>query len=534
MLKTSDFVVELLGVVPFLHDGDLSISPQEITSLSALLTFKGTPVIDMYKDFLHAEKNIDERIETILKKSALRGHASMGTTPVIALSFKGSKFLDSMLSGLIFSSSLMASGRRTGIDEDMIVCPSSIEKKRRSLNIYRDQSVKNIKVVNRLLERGVRKDEASKLLQYGIFGTGIMTLSVESLVSFKSQFEDERDWMPEEAGIFLEKVESSLKETGVEKIYASRESAPKNSYVFPNIFKDPDRSNMVRFLAGKHLGSGLASKVLDVSVTDCPEMHKRLKELNKFRTKVFKSSDSLRKSWRKLQGLYRNIERDFGTCLKVDVVSSVPWRVWGEKKRHRTVPMVSESIYYCIDRVVEGIRDFKESISSKTLAPDEISRLRTYFSIPPAIRKSKESLYEYLDCIVDSFEVYRRLVEDGIPPGDAIFVVPRAIKIDVFQSYNLFNLIDGYYPLRLCSSAEEQMLRNSLIEADQIKKLLLKLKLTDLADLIGPKCGCIGFCPEEESCGRINKYVKFYDQSIHTVLKEDLVREYKKRLGMIS
>ena len=85
MIKTIDLKLQLLGITPVLKDKTGLLTPQQIVSLSALLTFKGKSVKQLLKDAKDKGQNIDDKILKILKKSALRGHASIATTPVFTL-----------------------------------------------------------------------------------------------------------------------------------------------------------------------------------------------------------------------------------------------------------------------------------------------------------------------------------------------------------------------------------------------------------------------------------------------------------------
>ena len=81
---------------------------------------------------------------------------------------------------------------------------------------------------------------------------------------------------------------------------------------------------------------------------------------------------------------------------------------------------------------------------------------------------------EYLSVALEAFEDYKKLINLGIKPRDAIFLIPRGVKIDILQEYDLYNLLTGYYPLRLCQTAEEEMRRNTIKEVALIKKELTK------------------------------------------------------------
>lgn len=195
-LLTSNLKVKFLGITPVLKDETGVLNPQEIVALSALLTFKGKSIQNLLKESKGKGQNLNEKIKNILRRSSLKGHASMATTPVLCFSYEASKFLDSALTGMVFASALMASGRRTDTKVNDIVYPTTILKNKKPKTIYKEASEKNINFFNWLLAQSVPKDEASKMLQYGIYGTGIIQLSVESLVSFKREYEIEKKWFP--------------------------------------------------------------------------------------------------------------------------------------------------------------------------------------------------------------------------------------------------------------------------------------------------------------------------------------------------
>ena len=177
-LKTKDLKMTFLGITPVLVDETGTLKPQDIVALSALMTFKGKAVKDLYNEAIEKGQNIDEKVKTIIKKSALRGHASIATTPAICFTYEASKFLDSMMTGMVFSSSLMASGRRTNTTIDDIVYPTSIDQNKEARKIYKKNSEDTINFLNLLLELGIEKDDASKISQYGIYGTGIIAYPI--------------------------------------------------------------------------------------------------------------------------------------------------------------------------------------------------------------------------------------------------------------------------------------------------------------------------------------------------------------------
>jgi len=530
---TSDLKVKFLGITPVFSDKTGILNPQEIAAFSALLTFKGKSIKNLLKDTFKKGENLKERIGKILQKSSLIGHASVATTPSLCLNYEGSKFLDSALTGIYFSSSLVSSGRRTSTTEKDIVFPDKIFLNKKAKEIYQKISEKIIELFNFLLSQGIQKDEASKILQYGIFGTGIIQLPIETIVGLKREYLAEKDWMPEEIGIFLKKIEKETKKLGIDLLYTTREAAPRNIYPYPNIFKNPEKSNLVRRLCkNEKLTEG--SKIISIEALITPELRKKLEELEKKRKETFASLKKIKKEWPNLLALLQEILRDYNLAIKIKVLSSIPWRVWGEKKRHRTCPQIIESIYYAIDRAAEKFKKFKKQIEQRKISQTTLKKIEEVFSIPPSIKQNPTLLSEYLSVALEAFEGYQRLIDLKIKPRDAIFLIPRAVKNDILQEYDLYNFLTGYYPLRLCQTAEEEMRRNSLREVAQIKNALTEKGLGFLNNFIVPKCQIIGFCPEEKYCPMVLSSVKNYNKKFHREMKEELKKKFEENLKKLG
>jgi len=528
-LLASDLKVKFLGITPVLNDETGFLNPQEIVALSSQATFKGKSIKNLQNDIKKSGESFKERIQKTLRGSSLRGHASLSTTPTICLTFEGSKFLDSALTGIVFSSSLMASGRRTQTTEEDIVFPTGIFKKKKAKKIYLQASKNIIGAYNFFLSQGIRKDEVSKILQYGIYGTGIINLPIESIVGLKREYLAEKDWMPEEVGILLKKIEKETKKLGIDWLYATREAAPRNVYPYPNIFKNPAKSNIVRELMKKEkLPEGTKLLSMDLQVTS--GLKKKLVDLFDKSERTFRSLSQIKKNWPNLILLRQGIFRDYNLALKLRFLSSIPWRIWGEKKRHRTCSQVIESIYYCVDRATKRFNKLRDQIKGQKFDKKIIEEIEEVFSIPPAIKSNPENLAKYLKIALETFQAYRNLIKLRIKPREAIFLIPRAVKIDIFQEYDLYNLLTGYYPLRLCSTAEEEMFRISWKEALQIKKAFKQRGLDFLNKFIGPKCYIMGFCPEQKNCSLILPVVRKYNENFHQEMQNELKRLFEDNL----
>ena len=344
MLLTKNLKVKFLGITPVLKDKTGVLNPQEIVALSALLTFKGKSIKKLFEDIRKKGENVGEKIKSILQRSSLRGHASIATTPSFCLTYEGSKFLDWVLTGLYFSSSLVSSGRRTDTTEKDIVFPQGIYNNRKAREIYYKASKRNINTHNYFLSKGIGKDEARKILQQGVYGTGIIQLPIESIIAVKREYEAEKEWMPEEVGFLLRKIEKEAKNMGIDWLLATRLAAPRNVYPYPNVFKNPAELNIVRELKNKEkLINGI--KIISVETLATEGLKKKLIQLRKTQQQLFSSLSQIKKKWTALSFLYQEIVRDYNSALRLKVLSTVPMGIWTEKKRHRTCPQVIESIY---------------------------------------------------------------------------------------------------------------------------------------------------------------------------------------------
>jgi hypothetical protein len=242
----------------------------------------------------------------------------------------------------------------------------------------------------------------------------------------------------------------------------------------------------------------------------------------------------LKKQWLDLLQERQRVCRDYNPVANVKILSRVPWRVWSEKKRHRTVPMVVDSIYFAVERAQKVFTRLGGKIEKKKLTKADISVVEQVFSIPPTIGKNQELLYQWLRQAKNSVRAYADLVKLDIAEKDAIFIIPRGLKIDMVQDYNFFNLIAGYYPLRCCSTAEEELRRLTVKEINAIGKLMNTEGIGWLAKEIAPKCHAVGFCLEEKPCGLVKKISPKYGNDFHQVMADDLEQKFQDQIKRLN
>lgn len=121
------------------------------------------------------------------------------------------------------------------------------------------------------------------------------------------------------------------------------------------------------------------------------------------------------------------------------------------------------------------------------------------YIVPNAIKNNPE-LLEKFEAHMDSVsKFYNELIEAGIKKEDARSILPNATASSIVCSLNLRELIH-IANLRLCTRAQ--------LEIRQAVKSMCELVVEKepwLKEHLVPKCERIGFCDEDNSCGRMPK-----------------------------
>jgi len=114
------------------------------------------------------------------------------------------------------------------------------------------------------------------------------------------------------------------------------------------------------------------------------------------------------------------------------------------------------------------------------------------FVIPPTIEKKEKAKNLYLEFVRKAKEAYEKLLEMGIPPEDARYVVPQGITTHITVTMNARELLH-FFRLRCCYKSQWE-----------IRKLAWKmLKIVrEIAPVLfhnaGPSCLSNGRCPEKK------------------------------------
>ena len=121
------------------------------------------------------------------------------------------------------------------------------------------------------------------------------------------------------------------------------------------------------------------------------------------------------------------------------------------------------------------------------------------YIIPPSIKKNEEICLGFLRFMEDIEFNYSQLIDLGVTPEDARYILPNAVATNITMTVNARELIE-MCKLRLCMTAQWEI--RSMFE--MICACVRGNKeLTFLSDYLGPKCIWNKVCNEgKRSCGK--------------------------------
>lgn len=123
------------------------------------------------------------------------------------------------------------------------------------------------------------------------------------------------------------------------------------------------------------------------------------------------------------------------------------------------------------------------------------TRVSSSWVTPPSLNADPELKREYEEVIEAAHRYYEKY-QERLPKEDIRFVLPQAQTTNLVMTMNLRELISAA-SLRLCTRAQWEI--RELFE--RIKGEVARVE-SFLAQFLTPKCEQLGYCPEEDSCGR--------------------------------
>jgi hypothetical protein len=483
------------------------LTPDDLVYGAAGVTFKGVNFINEVIDLKIEDTDFEKRRNNSIIKSAGAGHSSLSTSMGFWVVIEGdsSKLVDSIFTSATYISALMPSGRRIPISKEEIVVPKGIaDKGGKSLEMYLDASEKNIYAYELLQKNNVPKQEASKIVQYGHSGGGFLYMPLETLVYFSRLIENNKKDIPLEGIEIINQLEKIVHQNGMGVVYESRKNAPRTTNPNPEIFHHRVTESEEIFENIKE-EFAINPRLLTVFDSSLKLRDKRIEDYLKKRSK---------KDWKESLNELFEIVSDYNNSIKISIMSNIPWRVWGEVKRHRALNQNASSIYHAVQNSLENYIHDKEIASG---FEEEVETLKRVMSVPKSVEDKKENFEIWEERFFDSLIVYRELLKKGIKESDAISIIPRGIKLPIIKNFDFFNLTLGYNSLRTCRGTVEPEMYS--ITRNEINLVKMDNRVSEpIKKLIVPKCNYVGFCLEgdyKKCCGDVKQVNPNYNEETH-------------------
>ncbi len=473
MFRVDDIGIRLLSYGPCSRINGVEIDPDILIALEGLGTFKGVTIEERLNELQAKSKDLRDVASSMHRESTRRGHASITTSLILQFEVNPcSRASTLLLAAQTFGSYLQESQRRRQVNKDEFIIPPKINDDEKLSSLYYEAVDYVWRCYKSLIDRGTPLEDARYLLpissQTSIFVTG----SLESFIwlIYSSENRDER-YFP----IELKKLGESIKKLAMSispLITSARLSFKPLHYVYPypDLYKTED-------------------KIIE-------EIIKRYREPDHPILIGFKVAGGIEDF---VEEALKNPEymNSLNPLIYASTLEPLSIAAYHQSIRHRTVPTSVESIYNAIERAGGSIE--KNIIT------------------PPTIRSKEESSKIFNEAIFKLLETYSTLINEDVPPSEAIYLCPQAVRIYTVRTYNAFNLLwpQGYIGTRTCSYAqwEERMIAYSIWRSiEKVSPIIGRL--------MGEKCKHLGYCPEKNWCQIIKKYIPEYNDEQHKKMLE--------------
>ena len=137
----------------------------------------------------------------------------------------------------------------------------------------------------------------------------------------------------------------------------------------------------------------------------------------------------------------------------------------------------------------------RHRLASFVVQSQRYVKLKEPVMVIPESMANSEFYVEVKGIMAEASELYRRMVEAGIPCEDARYVLPQAVETDLVMTMNARELLH-FFSLRTCNRAQWEIRK----VADEMLKICRQVAPV-IFEKAGP--GCIrGHCPEKKPCGK--------------------------------
>jgi len=478
MLTLNDICVRLLDYGPAgeieLHGEKIRLEPDTLIALEGIGTLRRVSIAERYGELLESGGDLGRIVSTFHRESTRRGHASLTTSLTLQLEIsRCSRAASLLLVSPPFGSYLQESQRRSIAGREGFFIPPRAAAREDLRFTYARVVDAAHDAYSRLLEEGVEPEDARYVLPLASATSLFMSGSLETFLGFIIDAEKRGDgspWYPEELSLIGRRIGEIARRIAPHLTEARLKFRVKlPTYPYANPYREPDR--VIEDLVEKHGGGPVMLNFISLleradTIKESLEDPARAHALNPLIQAVFLEPMSL--------------------------------AAYHQAIRHRTIPTAVESIYSAAERC--------------------LSKPEQGLIIPPRIARSERLVNLFMEAAAGLLEAYKKLIEGGALPSDAIYVIPQAVRIYAIRSYNAFNLLwpQGFIATRACSTSQWEVRRIAYEVWRQVSE-----KAPWLGELMGEKCKHLGYCPERRWCEIILKYRSYGDEEHKRALEDE-------------
>ncbi len=493
---------------------------------------------EILDDINNPEKEDLREIE--FKKSATgiaRGH-SLGGLPVLAIGLTGTKMIDSGLTGLVYSRSLATSSRRRETTSSEIVIPTALTHKKHGtlLKKYLEISREVLELSAKFKEKFGARDGIetfNKIIPYNNPANLFYVVPLDSLTTLKFETEADKinengNFVPREIHSLTDSFFDLTRESGMDIMFNQRIQVPRDTYKHYTVFTDPSSPSYIKDLIQTN-GLLIDSKIIQTNMHLSLSFKKGLKELEQIfeSTRQILEPEKILEKSKEMMFKLSEFSKNYNSAIEVQILDSLSWRVWSEQKRHGTLEQNVESIYFAVERAAENISELWPQIkfvygNSGNILP-LLEQVEKTIIVDDRLKKQNELVLPYVYHTAKQLMLYKEMLNAGIEKRDALYIVPKNIRVGTFEKYDLLNLIDLELPLRLCSTCEPERKASSWKKREIIANYIPQLDY-----FLQPKCN-VGFCTEGKYCGNILG-LREYNAEIHKYVKEIMLTKAREEI----
>jgi hypothetical protein len=225
----------------------------------------------------------------------------------------------------------------------------------------------------------------------------------------------------------------------------------------------------------------------------------------------------------------KKFTNEYNESLKISIADTLSWRVWSEQKRHATHRQQVESIYSAQDRAHNNLvpiwQTIEQAYENKDLGTLEkiLPQIEQNMVIDERLKKQPEIILPYTYHSAKQLMLYGKMVNSGIEKRDALYIAPKNIRVRTTESYDLTNLINLEFPLRLCNTCEPERK-----DVSWKKREIIAKAVPILEPLLKSKCS-VGFCTEGKYCSQITD-MREYSPELHKATKQYMLDKARENL----